>query len=196
MNPTHADQNLLDLQQGFQHVEEHTNATHYPMVAGDVLLHDADQHVTQHVRRRESMARLALAGCSCTVPQGFDWWCCSGIERCYIVEADATGPTKVQTDGINFSGVWAHTDLIDVDNITTNDVGSTLRMYGVEAARATLMREVRAVFGAYGIGVDPRHLGLIADFMTHMVSLRSCLVHLRRSHHARGAGIDPWPYCM
>lgn len=26
---------------------------------------------------------------------------------------------------------------------------------------------VQAVFGAYGIGVDPRHLGLIADFMTH-----------------------------
>lgn len=75
----------------------------------------------------------------------------------------------MQTDGINFPGIWAHSDLIDVDNITTNDVGSTLRMYGVEAARATLMREVRAVFGAYGIGVDPRHLGLIADFMTHMV---------------------------
>jgi hypothetical protein len=26
---------------------------------------------------------------------------------------------------------------------------------------------LQAVFGAYGIGVDPRHLGLIADFMTH-----------------------------
>lgn len=104
-----------------------------------------------------------------------------GIERCYIVEADVTGPTKVQTDGINFTGVWAHSDLIDVDNITTNDVGSTLRMYGVEAARATLMREVRAVFGAYGIGVDPRHLGLIADFMTHMVAHLAlpacCLLH-------------------
>ena len=102
--------------------------------------------------------------------------CDAGIERCYIVEADATGPTKVQTDGINFTGVWAHSDLIDVDNITTNDVGSTLRMYGVEAARATLMREVRAVFGAYGIGVDPRHLGLIADFMTHMVKPSGCML--------------------
>ena len=94
---------------------------------------------------------------------------CLGIEKCYIVEADATGPIKVQTDGINFAGIWAHNDIIDVNQITSNDVGGTLRMYGVEAARATLMREVRAVFGAYGIGVDPRHLGLIADFMTHMV---------------------------
>ena len=99
---------------------------------------------------------------------------CAGVDRCYIVEADVTGPTKVQTDGINFPGVWVHSDIIDVNNITTNDVGSTLRMYGVEAARATLMREVRAVFGAYGIGVDPRHLGLIADFMTHTV--RPCRI--------------------
>ena len=30
--------------------------------------------------------------------------------------------------------------------------------------------QVRSVFGAYGIGVDPRHLSLIADFMTHLVS--------------------------
>ena len=116
-----------------------------------------------------------LLSCGCHhLPQHLEQ-CVAGIERCYIVEGDATAPTKVQTDGINFTGVWAHSDLIDVDNITTNDVGSTLRMYGVEAARATLMREVRAVFGAYGIGVDPRHLGLIADFMTHMVKLSACI---------------------
>ena len=79
-------------------------------------------------------------------------------------------PPTVQTDGINFGGIWLHTDLIDIDQITTNDVSAVLHTYGVEAARATLMREVRSVFGAYGIGVDPRHLGLIADFMTHQVN--------------------------
>lgn len=42
--------------------------------------------------------------------------------------------------------------------------------YGVEACRATVVKEVSGVFGAYGIGVDPRHLSLIADFMTHLVS--------------------------
>ena len=29
--------------------------------------------------------------------------------------------------------------------------------------------QVRAVFGAYGIAVDGRHLSLIADHMTHQV---------------------------
>lgn len=74
---------------------------------------------------------------------------------------------KVQTDGISFEGVWCHSDLVDVNGITTNDVAAMLRTYGVEAARATVLREVQGVFGAYGIGVDPRHLGLIADYMTH-----------------------------
>ena len=29
------------------------------------------------------------------------------------------------------------------------------------------MNEIKSVFGVYGISVDPRHLGLIADYMTH-----------------------------
>lgn len=36
---------------------------------------------------------------------------------------------------------------------------------------APLLPQVRSVFGAYGIGVDPRHLSLIADYMTHLVRL-------------------------
>jgi DNA-directed RNA polymerase I subunit RPA1 len=53
-------------------------------------------------------------------------------------------------------------------------VYAVLQQYGVEAARATLLAEVRAVFGAYGIGVDPRHLSLIADAMTHGGAYRPC----------------------
>jgi DNA-directed RNA polymerase I subunit RPA1 len=51
--------------------------------------------------------------------------------------------------------------------LACNDVHAMLTTYGVEAARATILKEVQSVFGAYGIGVDPRHLGLIADYMTH-----------------------------
>lgn len=102
----------------------------------------------------------------------------AGIEKCYIIDGqkDPLNPTvqpppSIQTDGINFEGAWSSDHTLDVDRLATNDVGSILRTYGVEAARATLMREVSSVFGAYGIGVDPRHLGLIADFMTHQACL-------------------------
>ena len=106
----------------------------------------------------------------------------AGIQRTYTMEGS---PPTVQTDGINFGGIWPHTDLIDMSQITTNDVSAVLHTYGVEAARATLMREVRSVFGAYGIGVDPRHLGLIADFMTHQVrgSCMSLTCACRLLHH-------------
>jgi DNA-directed RNA polymerase I subunit RPA1 len=36
----------------------------------------------------------------------------------------------------------------------------------VEAARGSIMGQIRSVFGAYGIEVDSRHLSLIADYMT------------------------------
>jgi DNA-directed RNA polymerase I subunit RPA1 len=36
----------------------------------------------------------------------------------------------------------------------------------VEAARQNIVSEITAVFGVYGITVDPRHLSLIADSMT------------------------------
>jgi DNA-directed RNA polymerase I subunit RPA1 len=38
--------------------------------------------------------------------------------------------------------------------------------YGIEAGMAALISEIKEVFGAYGIKVDPRHLSLIADYVT------------------------------
>jgi len=36
---------------------------------------------------------------------------------------------------------------------------------GIEAGRATIINEIKSVFGVYGISVDRRHLSLIADYM-------------------------------
>ena len=54
---------------------------------------------------------------------------------------------------------------IDLDKLESNDVYAILITYGVEAARSAVIREVRGVFGAYGIKVDYRHLTVIADYM-------------------------------
>lgn len=53
-----------------------------------------------------------------------------------------------------------------VPQLTSNDVWAVCQTYGVEAARASIVAEIINVFGAYGIAVDPRHLGLVADHMT------------------------------
>ncbi|GMH40745.1 hypothetical protein BSKO_08649 [Bryopsis sp. KO-2023] len=96
-----------------------------------------------------------------------------GIDKCYVVEGDDKKPHSVQTDGINFMAGFLHEDIVDVNHLTTNDVEAMRNTYGVEAARSTIVGECRAVFGAYGIGVDARHLSLIGDHMTYLGGYRS-----------------------
>jgi DNA-directed RNA polymerase I subunit RPA1 len=86
------------------------------------------------------------------------------------VKNPATGkedeiPTIV-TDGANIQAMREFGHIIDVDRIFTNDIVSMLSLYGVEACRATIIREMHAVFAGHGISVDNRHLNLIADTMT------------------------------
>lgn len=101
-----------------------------------------------------------------------------GISNVYVIEGQKRGAVpSLQTDGINFAMAWQHDDDVDPTQATCNDVMHMLRVYGVEAARATLVAQVRAVFAAYGISVDARHLSLISDFMTHAGGYRGCSRH-------------------
>ncbi|KAK7252592.1 hypothetical protein RIF29_36649 [Crotalaria pallida] len=79
---------------------------------------------------------------------------------------DAEKIPALQTSGIHFETFWEMQDDLDVNYIYSNNVFEMLTAYGVEAARATIIREVQNVFKSYGISVDIRHLMLIADFMT------------------------------
>lgn len=56
-------------------------------------------------------------------------------------------------------------DILHEEVIHSNDIYAILKAYGVEAARATILREVSSVFAVYNIKVDSRHLELIADYM-------------------------------
>lgn len=95
---------------------------------------------------------------------------CPGIARCYLInqrfgEAQEEKPC-VQTEGLNFQAIWGFDDLLDVNQLATNDIYQVLQTYGVEAARASISKQINEVFGVYGISVDARHLSLIADYMT------------------------------
>jgi DNA-directed RNA polymerase I subunit RPA1 len=54
---------------------------------------------------------------------------------------------------------------LDINKIYSNDIQGILETYGVEAARQAIVNEIGGVFAVYGISVDPRHLGLVADYM-------------------------------
>lgn len=63
-------------------------------------------------------------------------------------------------------------DIIEVDGVDktrlyTNDVFAMYGLFGIEAARNTLVNELRKTLKEQKIGVDTRHLMLIADAMTY-----------------------------
>lgn len=61
--------------------------------------------------------------------------------------------------------------MIDEGSIYSNDIYAILCTYGVEAARAAILREVGGVFDVYKIDVNSRHLELIADYMVSELPL-------------------------
>ncbi|CAK7238444.1 hypothetical protein SEUCBS140593_010694 [Sporothrix eucalyptigena] len=72
----------------------------------------------------------------------------------------------VHTEGTNIRVMQQYSDYFDPNQLATNDIVAMLEMYGVEACRNTIIRELSTVFVSHGIGVDNRHLNLIGDFMT------------------------------
>ncbi|KZT13040.1 beta and beta-prime subunits of DNA dependent RNA-polymerase [Laetiporus sulphureus 93-53] len=97
-----------------------------------------------------------------------------GITDCFKSKEDDQNGRPVYTlttNGSNIPGLWQFAcsdvdNMIDENGIYSNDIYAILCAYGVEAARATILREIGGVFAVYKIDVDSRHLELIADYMT------------------------------
>lgn len=88
------------------------------------------------------------------------------ISEAYISDEDGGRGRCLQTAGVNFTEFW-RLDRVDHNRLMSNDTWAVRCAYGVEAARANIVDQIRSVFGVYGIEVDPRHLSLIADYMTY-----------------------------
>ncbi|KAK7183362.1 RNA polymerase Rpb1 [Paraphaeosphaeria sporulosa] len=94
-----------------------------------------------------------------------------GITSAVLVTKDSgTGKDLdepyILTEGSNLIAMRDFGHIIDTSRIATNDIHSMLRLYGVEACRSSIVKEIHAVFSGHGISVDQRHLSLIADAMT------------------------------
>ncbi len=78
----------------------------------------------------------------------------------------------IYTEGSNLDGVL---EIAGVDGVrtTTNSVFEIYRVYGVEAARAALIHEANRTLAEQGLGVDIRHLMLVADVMTNEGDIRA-----------------------
>ena len=71
----------------------------------------------------------------------------------------------IQTAGSNLGKVIA-VQGVDPTRVYTNNVQEVAQVLGIEAARATLVREVMSTLDEQGLEVDIRHIFLVADLMT------------------------------
>lgn len=63
--------------------------------------------------------------------------------------------------------MFKYNELLDLNKLYSNDIHKIAETYGIEAATRVIVKEVQDVFAVYGITVDPRHLSLVADYMTY-----------------------------
>ncbi len=86
-----------------------------------------------------------------------------GIEQILVVKRDnnyvmLTAGTNLK-EVMNFKGV-------DNTKVISNDIHEVCDVLGIEAARATIIREIKKVINSQGLEINGRHLKLIADAMT------------------------------
>lgn len=82
-------------------------------------------------------------------------------------EEEENLPCALHASGVELPAFWDMEDDLDVDYVYSNNIYMMLNTYGVEAARTSLILEMKNVFGSYGVEIDYRHFSLIADHMTH-----------------------------
>lgn len=88
----------------------------------------------------------------------------SPISRAFVVR---TGDSlALKTEGINILAMASHRNILDIDRLHCNNIHTMAERYGIEAASRVIVKEMTDVFKVYGIVIDPRHLTLIADYMT------------------------------
>ena len=98
------------------------------------------------------------------------------ISKCHILDVEGKNNKKeyiLQLEGFNYEEVRKYNDIININKISTNDIGGILNIYGIEACRSAIVKEIVNVFDVYSINVDKRHLNLIADYITFQGKYRS-----------------------
>ena len=89
----------------------------------------------------------------------------SGIKRIGKVIIRKEDEWIIHTEGSNLGDVL-EIDGIDKVRTTTNDIHEIEQVLGIEAARKSIINEIKNTLEGQGLSVDDRHIMLVADTMT------------------------------
>ena len=117
----------------------------------------------------------------------------SGVEgagRAVVAQDKASGEFYLESAGSSIEGIL-QVDGVDKSRLYTNDIFEMYKVFGIEAARNTLARELYKTIEGQGITVSDRHILLVADAMTSRGIIESIgrhgLVGSKESVFARAA---------
>ncbi|XP_046471345.1 DNA-directed RNA polymerase I subunit RPA1 isoform X1 [Neodiprion pinetum] len=111
------------------------------------------------------MSKLDLSTIIRSVAEKVVLWETPQIKRAFTFQ-NLNNETILKTDGLNIVEMFKYNEILDLNRLYSNDIYGISQTYGIEAANRVIVKEVKDVFKMYGITVDPRHLLLIADYMT------------------------------
>ena len=72
----------------------------------------------------------------------------------------------IYTQGINYQKIRLN-PYIDQNKTICNDIDTIYRLYGIEAARSALIREIDSVFQNGGSNINYHHITIVCDLMTN-----------------------------
>ncbi|MFA5076994.1 MAG: DNA-directed RNA polymerase subunit A'' [Candidatus Micrarchaeia archaeon] len=83
-----------------------------------------------------------------------------GVKRAVVVKEG--GETFIRSSGYNIEGVVSHPG-VNPKKIYTNNIKYIESVYGIEAARNAILREIKQVLDMQKLYVDVRHIMLVSD---------------------------------
>jgi DNA-directed RNA polymerase subunit A" len=87
------------------------------------------------------------------------------INRVVIRKEDTIDEYVLYTEGSSLKHI-ADLDGVDMTRSTTNNINEIYEVFGVEAARNSIIKEATDTLREQGLEVDVRHIMLVADIMT------------------------------
>ena len=89
----------------------------------------------------------------------------SEIKRVVIRKEDTIDEYVLYTEGSSLKHI-ADLDGVDMTRSTTNNINEIYEVFGIEAARNSIIKEATDTLREQGLEVDVRHIMLVADIMT------------------------------
>ena len=93
-----------------------------------------------------------------------------GIHRAVVIKGE--GDYFIRAGGFNIIEAMEH-PAVDPKRIYTNNIREIERVFGIEAARNAVVKEIRDVMDMQKLFVDIRHIMLVAEAMCHSGSVKS-----------------------